>query len=154
MRHAKKIFINKVPDDADLDSIKGLISSKQIKENLEHSYVYIMIHDDETVEVLAFKDGPVLKTAKEYNISKKQAVQMIYHSTEIDQAIRELQYWSNIGSYKKYLPVIAEANMKHGMEKVYAEFVVYAKDKVDAGIVMSDMDFEEYLYFEDVDSDE
>jgi hypothetical protein len=40
------------------------------------------------------------------------------------------------------------------MEKVYADFAIYARDQVEAGITLSDMDFEEYLYLEDVDEEE
>ena len=35
-----------------------------------------------------------------------------------------------------------------------ADFAIYARDHVEAGITLSDMDFEEYLYLEDVDEEE
>jgi hypothetical protein len=104
--------------------------------------------------VLRFPDRAVHKTMKEYHLQAKQAVQFIYHEIEIGQSIKELQYWSSINQYKKYIPVIAEAKMKSGMEKVYADFAIYARDQVEAGITLSDMDFEEYLYLEDVDEEE
>jgi len=154
MKPSKKIFVNREPNDDDLEVIKEIIKTHDIKQYVPDSYVYIQINEGETVEVLRFPDGAVHKTMKEYQLEAKQAVQFIYHEIEIEQSIKELQYWSSINQYKKYIPVIAEAKMKGGMEKVYADFAIYARDHVEAGITLSDMDFEEYLYLEDVDEEE
>lgn len=154
MRPSKKLFISREPSDDDLEVVKDLLRNHDIKKYLSDSFIYIQLNDEDSVEVLRFPDGAVVKTMKEYYLKPKQAIQMIYHEVEIDQAVKELQYWSNISNYKKYLPVIAEAQMKSGMEKVYADFAIYAKDEVEAGVTLSDMDFEEYLYLEDVDEEE
>jgi len=154
MRPNKKIFVSREPNDADLEVIKQLIVTHDIKKYITEAFIYIQINEGDSVEVLRFPDGAVHKTMKEYKLQAKQAVQFIYHELEIEQSIKELQYWSNINEYKKYIPVIAEAKMKSGDEKVYADFAIYAKDVVEAGITLSDMDFEEYLYLEDVDEEE
>ena len=49
------------------------------------------------------------------------------------------------------MSVIAEAKVKNKMHKLYAEFPIYARDFVEAQITLDEMDFEEYLYLEDVD---
>lgn len=154
MSPGNKIFVNKVPNDDDLESIKEILLSHDIKKYTPSSFIYINITEEESIEVLRFPDGAVHNTMKEYCLEAKQAVQMIFHESEIDQSIKELQYWSSINSYKKYVPVIAEATMKSGVEKVYADFAVYARDLVEAGLSLIEMDFEEYLYLEDVDEEE
>jgi len=150
----KKLFVSKVPSDEDLDIIKELIKTNDIKKYLSDSFIYIDMDEEDAIQVLRFKDTEVFRVMKEYYLLPKQAVQFIYHEIEIEQMIKELQYWSSIGDYKKYIPVIAEATMRSGMEKVYADFAIYAKDTVEAGITLNDMHFDEYLYLEDVDEEE
>lgn len=153
MDESRKIFISREPNDDDLDVIKELVKNHSIKDYLFDSYIYINLSDEESIEFYKFPDKIVADTMLEYKLNPKQSIQLLYHQTEIEQSIKEVQYWTSINSYKKYLPVIAEAKMKSGMEKVYADFAVYAKDEVEAGITLSEMDFEEYLYLEDVDEE-
>ena len=151
MRPNEKIFINKEPNDDDLDVIKELLKKHDLKKYIPHSFIYINITDEETIEILKFPDGAVYKIMKEYSLQAKQAVQMIYYDIEIVPSVKELQYWSSINEYRKYIPVVAEATMKSGVEKVYADFAIYAKDLEQACMNLIEMDFEEYLYLEDVD---
>lgn len=153
MDESKKLFVSREPNDDEITLIRDLIIEHDIKERLKENFVYIILNGEQSVEVISVPDGSVVKTAKEYYINHKQAIQLIYDEPEIDQDIKELQYWSNIGGYKKYVAVIAEAKMKGGMEKVYADFAIYAKDIVEAGITMTEFNFEEYLYLEDVDEE-
>lgn len=148
----KKIFVSRVPTDDDIDEIKELLRTDEVKKYLKEHFVYIYFDDeDESVQVLAFEDKTVLMTSKEYCLTNKQAVQFIFHSFEINQEVKELLYWSGIGNTKKFVPVIAEAKMKDGVNKIYAEFAIYATDDIEAGVILSDMDYDQYLYLEDVD---
>lgn len=148
----KKIFVSKVPSDEEIDEVKDLLKTQEVKGYLKEHFVYIYFDDeDDSIQVLAFEDKTVFMTSKEYCITNKQAVQFIFHSFEIGQAVKELLYWSGIGNTKKYVPVIAEAKMKDGMNKIYAEFAIYASDDIEAGVILSDMDYDQYLYLEDVD---
>lgn len=152
MDFRNKIFVNREPTDEELDDVKDLITSSKVKDYLEKNFIYIYLEDEgDYVQVLAFEDQTVLFTCQEYNLDTKRAVQYIFHAVEIDQAVKETLYWAGIGETKKYIPVIAEAKMSDGMNKIYAEFAVYADDDVEAGIVLNNMDYDGYLYLEDVD---
>tara|TARA_R110000803_G_scaffold25234_1_gene60279 strand:+ start:8720 stop:9184 length:465 start_codon:yes stop_codon:yes gene_type:complete len=153
MEPSEKIFVNKEPNDDDLEIIINLIQTHDIKKYIPDSYVYIQINEGEDIEVLRFPDKAVHGIIKEYKLKAKQAVQFIYHELDIEQSIKELQYWSDVNVYRKYIPVIAEAQMKRGMEKVYADFAIYAKDQKEAFLILGSMDFDEYLYLEDVDEE-
>lgn len=151
MEERRKIFLSRMPLDEEIDELKEIVRSKKIKDHLKDSYIYIYFHEDDGVDVLAFKEKYINPMAADYNISPKQAVELLYNKIDIEQSVKELLYWCGIDSYRKFLPVIAEAKMKSGMEKVYADFAVYAKDDVDAAITLNEMQFDEYLYLEDVD---
>lgn len=151
MDNRYKIFLSRIPSDDEIESLKSILLSKKINEYLKESYIYIYFDDEEGLHLYSFQDESVHLVSADYNISPKQAVEMIFNKVDIEQAVKELLYWSNIDSYKKFVPVIAEAKMKNKTQKLYAEFPIYARDFVEAQITLDEMDFEEYLYLEDVD---
>lgn len=152
MDERNKIFVSKEPTDDELEHIKELLDSKKVKDYLKENFIYIHIDNEEdSIEVMAFEDNAVLLTSKEYYLTNKQAIEFLLYSFDIDQAVKEALYWSGIGGTKKYIPVLAEAKLKSGTNKIYAEFAIYATDDVEAGILLNKMDYDEYLYLEDVD---
>jgi hypothetical protein len=152
MDYREKLFVSRKLADNEIPMLANLLKRNKIKEKVVDNFVYIHFNTDESVEIVSVPNDMAKDYAKDLNVSLYQAVVYSFHEFEYEQAAYSLLYWSSIGGYKKYAVVIAEAKMKHGISKVYADFSIYARDEEEAQLMIDEVDFDEYLYLEDVDA--
>jgi hypothetical protein len=99
--------------------------------------------------MIASKKFVIKKVCDSYGLRKKEAVEYIYMKDDIEQEIGEMLYWLDIDNYKKYVPVVDI--MKDG-EREYAEYVLFAKNEVDAAEHLYRNGYFDYMFLEDVDA--
>jgi hypothetical protein len=153
MYFADKIFINKDPNKRDIPVIKKILDRLDIKKHLEHSFVYILIDDDDAIEVLSFLDNYVYIASKELNVDNKMAVEYLIEKEEIDQEVNKILYWCGINGIKKFVPVVSEEIRNGELIKKYANMNIFAKNITEALWKIPSISSVQYMYLEDVDEE-
>ena len=149
MDYKQKIFISESPGEMQIDLIKTIFEAIDIEEYLSESFIYIELGDDGEIEIVSIEDEFVFSTSKELNISNKMSIQYLKSKHEIDQAFNEFLYWSDVNKIKKYIPVLVDDEYN----KTYADINIYSKNVSEAIKELDEIEFNEYLYLEDVDEE-
>ena len=136
MDYKQKIFISESPGEMQIDLIKTIFEAIDIEEYLSESFIYIELGDDGEIEIVSIEDEFVFSTSKELNISNKMSIQYLKSKHEIDQAFNEFLYWSD-----------DEDN------KTYADINIYSKNVSEAIKELTEIEFNDYIYLEDVDEE-
>ena len=146
---SSKIFTNRRISDEELDIVKSIFEDKSFNDLLKTHFIYIYFDNKGYIRFLSVDNDSVKKVCDSYGLRKKEAVEYIYMKDDIEQEIGEMLYWLDIDDYKKYVPVVDI--MKDG-EREYAEYVLFAKNEVDAAEHLYRNGYFDYMFLEDVDA--
>lgn len=146
---SSKIFTNRRISDEELDIVKSIFEDKSFNDLLKTHFIYIYFDNKGYIRFLSVDNDSVKKVCDSYGLRKKEAVEYIYMKDDIEQEIGEMLYWLDIDNYKKYVPVVDI--MKDG-EREYAEYVLFAKNEVDAAEHLYRNGYFDYMFLEDVDA--
>lgn len=146
---SSKIFTNRRISDEELDIVKSIFEDKSFNDLLKTHFIYIYFDNQGYIRFLSVDNDSVKKVCDSYGLRKKEAVEYIYMKDDIEQEIGEMLYWLDIDNYKKYVPVVDI--MKDG-EREYAEYVLFAKNEVDAAEHLYRNGYFDYMFLEDVDA--
>lgn len=149
MDYKQKIFISEAPGEEHIELIKTILEAIDIEEYLSESFIYIELGGDGEIEIISIKDEFVFSTSKELNISNKMSIQYLRSRHEIDQSFNEFLYWSDVNGIKKYVPVLTDDKEN----KIYADINIYSENISEAIKELNEIDFNDYLYLEDVDEE-
>ena len=144
-----KIFTNRRISDEELDIVKSIFEEKSFNDLLKTHFIYIYFDNQGYIRFLSVDNDSVKKVCDSYGLRKKEAVEYIYMKDDIEQEIGKMLYWLDIDNYKKYVPVVDI--MKDG-EREYAEYVLFAKNEVDAAEHLYRNGYFDYMFLEDVDA--
>jgi len=146
---SSKIFTNRRISDEEVDIVKSIFEDKSFNDLLKTHFIYIYFDNQGYIRFLSVDNDSVKKVCDSYGLRKKEAVEYIYMKDDIEQEIGEMLYWLDIDDYKKYVPVVDI--MKNG-EREYAEYVLFAKNEVDAAEHLYRNGYFDYMFLEDVDA--
>ena len=149
MEFSKKLFVNRDLDEDELDFVRDSIKKVDLIEYLKHSFIYVSLYDNGTLEIISVKDEYVYLVSKEYYIDNKMSMEYLRNRDEIKQKLNEVLYWNGINNLKKYVTVVFD----NGINKKYSDDVVYAESIVEATSILDNMYVDEYMYIEDVDGE-
>ena len=148
-----KIFANRELSDYETEMVRLVFEQNDLIQYLEDGYIYIMMGEQGDMEIMNYPNELVEKTMNEIFVDEKQCIEYLYNQEIIEQHVAELCYWTDIGDYKKYVPVTKHAYDGHEEIKEYADYYFFATNEIDAAEFMTRNAYFDYLYVEDVDGE-
>jgi hypothetical protein len=149
MEFSKKLFVSRQLDEDEFEFVKESLEQVDLVEHLKHSFIYVSIYENGTLEIVSVKDEYVYLVSKEYYIDNKMSMEYLRNRDEIKQKLNEVLYWNGINDLKKYVTVVFD----NGINKRYSDDVVYAESIAEAISILDKMYVDEYMYIEDVDGE-
>lgn len=146
---SSKIFTNRIISDEELDIVKSVFEDQSFSDLLKTHFIYIYFDNKDYIRFLSVDNNSVKKVCDSFGLRKKEAVEYIYMKDDIEQEIGEILYWLDIDDYKKYVPVV---DIMTNGEREYAEYVLFAKNEVDAAEHLYRNGYFDYMFLEDVDA--
>ena len=147
-----KIFYNEVPSLEQEVLIITYLEENNFYHLLEKNHMFVFLSNKpREVFFKLYKSSKIEKLIQISGLSQKDAMDYVFNSFTFFQELREILYWNNIGTYKKYVPCTGEIKTTKGIERVVEKDCVFAKTENEAELLFKDIGYTNLMYVVDID---
>tara|TARA_Y100001972_G_C7568355_1_gene285303 strand:+ start:413 stop:871 length:459 start_codon:yes stop_codon:yes gene_type:complete len=147
-----KIFYNEVPSLEQEVLIITYLEENNFYHLLKKNHMFVFLSKKpREVFFKLYKSSKIEKLIEISGFSQEDAMDYVFNSFTFFQELREILYWNNIGTYKKYVPCTGEIKTTKGIERVVEKDCVFAKTENEAELLFKDIGYNNLMYVVDID---
>lgn len=147
-----KIFYNEAPSIEQEVLIITYLEENNFYHLLEKNHMFVFLSNKpREVFFKLYKSSKIEKLIEISGFSQEDAMDYVFNSFNFFQELREILYWNNIGTYKKYVPCTGEIKTTKGIERVVEKDCVFAKTENEAELLFKDIGYNNLMYVVDID---